>query len=241
MDTELKDLICISEASETHKMSVKEILLDALEGKLSLFAISGKALREVLVPCKDGELYHASVGEFMHQYCPLLDDREYVDVQLGQVLEIKQPQIKELIVNGSFSEVELYRHLGPARNDLAFDFWKTEREVHSCEEVIPEYSAIGLNEVHVLMSEMASIKELGSQSSLVVNAPSNTALKVIGLLMHHLAKTPKYVLGDSPNKSQVKELLLDLAEELNVSSYGLSKVDERLLSDAMRYLEEQKN
>lgn len=71
--------------------------------------------------------------------------------------------------------------------------------------------------------------------------PSSTALKVVGLLMHHLAKSPKYASGSYPNKSQIKELLLDLADELGVSNYGLSKVDERLLTEAMRYLETQKN
>ena len=71
--------------------------------------------------------------------------------------------------------------------------------------------------------------------------PSNTSLKVIGLLMHHLAKTPLYASGASPNKSQIKELLLKLAEELDVNNYGLSKVDERLLVEAMSYLENQKN
>ena len=71
--------------------------------------------------------------------------------------------------------------------------------------------------------------------------PSTTALKVIGLLMHHLAKSPKYASGTTPNKSQIKELLLELAVELDVNNYGLSKVDERLLADAMKYLDTQKN
>jgi len=33
--------------------------------------------------------------------------------------------------------------------------------------------------------------------------------KVIGLLMHHLAKTPKYASGSSLNRNQIKELLLE--------------------------------
>jgi hypothetical protein len=70
---------------------------------------------------------------------------------------------------------------------------------------------------------------------------NNTALKVIGLLMHQLAKSPKYASRSGPNKSQIKELLLTLAEDLKVSPYGLSKVDERLLTDAMKYLEDQKS
>jgi len=71
--------------------------------------------------------------------------------------------------------------------------------------------------------------------------PTKTSLKVIGLLMTHLAKSPKYASGASPNKSQIKELLLDLAEEFDVNSYGLAKVDERLLSDALKHIESQKN
>lgn len=71
--------------------------------------------------------------------------------------------------------------------------------------------------------------------------PSKTSLKVIGLLMHHLARHSGYASGTSPNKSQIKELLLVLAEEVQVNDYGLQKVDERLLADAMRYLETQKN
>ena len=59
--------------------------------------------------------------------------------------------------------------------------------------------------------------------------------------MHHLAKTPKYASGNTPNKSQIKALLLDLAAEFDVNEYGLSKVDERLLKEAMDYLEDQKN
>ena len=58
--------------------------------------------------------------------------------------------------------------------------------------------------------------------------------------MHHLAKSPKYASGTSPNMSQIKELLLDLAEELDVNSYGLAKMDERILADAIKYLETQK-
>ena len=70
---------------------------------------------------------------------------------------------------------------------------------------------------------------------------STTSLKIIGLLMHHLAKSPKYASGSSPNKSQIKELLLELAVELDVNNYGLNKVDERLLTEALKHLETQKN
>jgi hypothetical protein len=85
------------------------------------------------------------------------------------------------------------------------------------------------------------VKVAGSNGTVGgIEKTNNTALKVIGLLMHQLAKSPKYASGTSPNKSQIKELLLDLAEELGINPYGLSKVDERVLADALKYLETQK-
>ena len=75
----------------------------------------------------------------------------------------------------------------------------------------------------------------------LVTKPSTTSLKVIALLMHHLAKSPRYASGKSPNKSQIKKLLLELADELDIDDYGLNKVDERLLAEALKYLETQKN
>ena len=70
-------------------------------------------------------------------------------------------------------------------------------------------------------------------------APSKTALKVIGLFMLHLNKG-KYSNNGKPNKSQIKELLIALSKDNSIDDYGLSKVDERLLTDALAYLKEQK-
>lgn len=86
------------------------------------------------------------------------------------------------------------------------------------------------------------LKPIPSQNAeSFADRPTNTGLKVIGLLMIHLAKSPKYASGNSPNKSQIKELLIELANEFDINEYGLSKVDERLLTAAMKYLETQKN
>ena len=147
--------------------------------------------------------------------------------------------IKQLITSNSFSEAELYKPLAPLPD--GFDFWETEREIYDWEENLPEYDSISLARVHVLEHSLVSQRE--SKKSLVRAATDNaskTSLKVIALLMHHLAKSPKYASGTSPNNSQIKELLLELASELDIDPYGLNKVDERLLSDAMKYPEEQK-
>ena len=245
MNIQLRDLITIFDASKKFTLDTSEILFDALEGNLSLFVLSNKDLREALIPCKEGELFHASAGEFIHQYQPLFPHIKYVDIQLGQVLEVNEKSIKGLIVNQQFSEAELYKPLAPIWDDLEFDFWETEREVCNWEEGIPAYSDVTLERIYVLEAEVITTKaNKGNKVSIsktTTGSASSTALKVIGLLMHHLSKSPKYASGTSANRSQIKELLLDLAEELDVNSYGLSKVDERLLSDALKHIESQKN
>lgn len=244
MKIKLKDLLKIGIASQKYKTDYRQIFLEALDDKISLFLVSPKDMREVLIPCKDGELHHADVGEFIHQYQPLLDHKIYVDVELGQPLKLNARAIKSLIVHGQFSEAELYRQLAPSLNTSAVDFWKTEREVYDWKKKLPEHTTFSTSDIYVVESELVATIESNKQSSSTSSTqekPPTTALKVIGLLMHHLSKSPKYASGSSPNKVQIKELLLELATELSVNTYGLNKVDERLLTEAMRYLETQKN
>ena len=240
MDNKVKNLISLDEASEKANLSCNELLYKALDKQLGLYYLSSKDKREALVPCINGTLHHASVGDFIHQYKPLLDQIEYVDVQIAQPLRLNERAIKELLVSRQFNEVELYRELAPEIDDV--DFWKTEREVYDWEEDLPEYDTIKLEQVQVCELELEKcllVKGLPPKN--VSENPSTTSLKVIALLMHHLSKSPKYASGGAPNKSQIKELLLELAVELDVNNYGLSKVDERLLKQASDYLETQKN
>lgn len=99
-------------------------------------------------------------------------------------------------------------------------------------------STIYVNPNFKYMASSRGVNEVTSSN--VLDKPTNTALKVIGLLMSHLSKSPKYAVGNIPNKTQIKELLLELSEEFDVNEYGLSKVDERLLTDALKYIENQK-
>lgn len=240
------DLIKLTKASSKQSIETSDILFDALGGRFGLYVISNKDYREVLIPCIDGGAYQGpDFGEFIHQFKPDFNGTEYIDIQIGQVLTIAEKQVKELIVNSEFSEVELYRPLAVGNENLNIDFWKSEREVYCFEEGVPQYSTITLDAVYVSKQELEAFQDSQTKNTRlnqkVTEAPSATALKVIGLLMHHLAKSPKYVSGTSPNRSQIKELLLDLAEELDVNSYGLAKVDERILAEAMKYLETQKS
>lgn len=239
MTTNIRDLIKITEASTIYKREPRDILFDALEGKLSLYVISDKSFREALVPCRAGKLHHVVPSEFIDQYQPMLNHLQYVDIQLGQPLALNKTAIKQLIINQEFSKVELIREQEPVLESLEFDYWKTEREVYGWEEKLPEYALITLDYVHISKSALTSL--IQDNKPATSNHASNTALKVIALLMYHLAKNPKYASGTSPNKSQIKELLIELAADLGVNNYGLSKVDERLLTDAMKHLEEQKN
>lgn len=239
MDNKVKNLISLDVASEKAKLSCNELLYKALDKQLGLYHLSSKDKREALVPCINGTLHHASVGDFIHQYKPLLDQIEYVDVQIAQPLRLNERAIKELLVSRQFNEVELYRELAPEIDEV--DFWKTECEVYGWEEDLLEYDIIKLDQIQVCELELEKCLSVGLPSKNVSKDPSSTALKVIGLLMHHLSKSPKYASGDTPNKSQIKELLLELAVELDVNNYGLSKVDERLLKQASDYLETQKN
>ncbi|NRP58360.1 MULTISPECIES: hypothetical protein [unclassified Marinobacterium] len=239
MTKSLRDLINLSEAASTIKLDVSDLLFNALEGKLDLFTISTSERTLDLFPCK--KEWVDEEGFFIDTYDR--ENRQHFELEIGQVLALNKSAIKGLIVNQKFLEVELLRNLGDDLTDTEFDHWRTAEELYDHHKWVdgkPSYKEVELDNIFMLKSEVNSSKQLST--SPVNNAlASNTSLKVIGLLMHHLAKSPKYASGTSPNKSQIKELLLELAVELDVNNYGLSKVDERLLAEAMKYLETQKN
>lgn len=243
---ELTDLVSIEKATKSLNLDVDELLLQALSGKVTLFVVSNKKYREVLIPCKMGVLHHTDPGNIIEQYVPLIDQVAYVDVELGQIIELQPSQIKQLLLNQAFSEVELYKTFLDIDDDTDGLLWKSEREIYNWEDEelgypLPSYPDIELESVKVSKTYIKQYKTQPSESKSSGDVSSRTALKVVGLLMHHLAKSPKYASGNTPNKSQIKALLLDLAAEFDVNEYGLSKVDERLLKEAMDYLEDQKN
>ncbi|NRP60369.1 hypothetical protein [Marinobacterium sp. xm-d-564] len=239
MTKSLRDLINLSEAASTMKLDVSDLLFDALEGKLDLFTISKTDRTIDLIPCKKEWIDEEKF--FIDNYDQA--NSQHTEINIGQILALNESAIKGLIVNKHCSEVELLRNLGDDLTDTDFDHWRTAEELYDHHKWVdgkPSYKEVELDNIFMLKSEVNSSKQLST--SPVNNAlASNTSLKVIGLLMHHLAKSPKYASGTTPNKSQIKELLLELAVEMDVNNYGLSKVDERLLAEAMKFLETQKN
>jgi hypothetical protein len=238
---DIEQHVALSAVAIENKVKEQDILFDALSGHVSLYYISDKNIREALVPCKDGPLHHADVGEYIHQIQPMFDKLTYIDVSILQALKLSPIAIKELIVSQQFNEVELYRELAMQMDDS--NLWKTERELHDYNDELPTYNMIDLSQICMKKIELEEYFSWSASStkSIATEKPTNTSLKVIALLMHHLAKSPRYASGKSPNKSQIKKLLLELADELDIDDYGLNKVDERLLAEALKYLETQKN
>ncbi len=237
MTINITDVINLNTASKQINTGIEDILFDALEGKYQLFSLSTEEQTVQLLPCK--KKWIEEDGFFIDSYNR--EDTNTVEIELGQVLKLNNTAIKGLIVNKSFPVVELFREFAPELGDSEYEYWKTSKELFEYDEWEdgkPKYNLIGLDSIFLLKSDINIGDKLPNKTS--AEAPSKTSLKVIGLLVYHLAKSPKYASGSSPNKSQIKELLLDLAQELCINQYGLSKVDERLLTEAIKYLETQK-
>ena len=153
-------------------------------------------------------------------------------------------QVTSLFVNGNFNKLDLL-NAQLDKNQLLLDGMNTNYNGGSLKWILDPAldELLNIDDVFILENDI-KVRALKSNSDQrqSTSKPSNTALKVLGLLMHDLAKkNKKYASGTSPNKSQIKELLIDLAVELDINQYGLSKVDERLLTDALNYLDSQKN
>lgn len=237
MTIKIKDLINLDTAAKQMNTSIENILFDALEGKYQLFSLASEEQTIEMLPCKKEWIEEERF--FIDRYN--VKSSIFVETELGQVLKLNSTAVKGLIVNKSFSEVELFRELAPELGDSDYEYWKTSQELFRYEEWEdgkPKYNHVNLNSIFMLESDISNGDRLQNKTS--TEAASNTSLKVIGLLLYHLAKSPKYASGSSPNKSQIKDLLLDLAQELSINQYGLSKVDERLLTKAIKYLETQK-
>lgn len=237
MNIKIKDLVKLTTAAKNHRIDINDILIDSLEDKLPLFALATECKELDLIPCKKQWIEEEKF--YIDSYNS--KDVHWVEVKVGTILQLNEAAIKSLIVNQQFSEAELYRNLGPDLKDSEYEYWKTTSELYPSDDWVngsPVYRQINIDSIYSVTTKFNSYRE--SPLLTKTETTSKTALKVIGLLMHYLAKSPKYASGTSPNKSQIKELLLDLATELKVNQYGLSKVDERLLVDAMKYLEEQK-
>lgn len=237
MTIQLRDLRSVTDTAEKLNTDVSELLFDALDNKLELFSATTSDSSHILIPCRSEWIEEA--GGYVDIYGD--ETRLQLDVALGQIIKLNNKAIKDLLINKKFSEVELFRELGPSLESSEQEYWKTAVELYDFSGWVdnkPPYRDLGLENVFVLRTQCNNSSLTAAKTS---ELPSNTSLKVIGLLMHHLAKSPKYTSGSSPNKSQIKELLLELAMELDVNNYGLSKVDERLLAEAMKYLETQKN
>jgi hypothetical protein len=219
----LADLIQLVKYNDKEGLTYRESLAKALAGKIEIFYVFDGMMLVIYDPIDDS---HNGKGTENNMF----GGPESIEIEYSpcDFIHLTPKVLRDLWGYVSYEDFEV--RLG----DLVYEHVP---EGFKLATMLDGYArAITIDNLYIKPGLPQETKVSGDNE----NKQSNNALKVIGLLMRHLAKTPKYASGDSPNKSQIKELLLDLAEELKVNSYGLSKVDERLLSDAMTYLEEQK-
>ena len=248
----LFDLIPFNEAITKFGISKNTLLKEASVNNISIIypakqfqSLHLKLCQHMRHEVGDGTFYDPG-GEWypIFYYSETLDivSKEF-EINSGDLLKIGSTCITLLYTNESFSLLNLVNEI-LEQDKSVLDGQETDYSGGPLMWV-PDTSineVFGFEDIYVIESEAASLlPQVQTPSTGEIYKPKDSALKVIGLLMHHLAKSPRYASGTSPNKSQIKELLLELAVELDVNNYGLSKVDERLLAEAMKYLETQKN
>jgi hypothetical protein len=246
------DLVPLNEAASQLQISETTLMKVAAANELGLF-YPAKQLQSFVLQLSEYTNHYDERGNAFApsgDWFPLFDynrDQKPIlkelTVKQGEVLRLDEECSTSLLVNGKFNKLDLL-NAQLDKNQSLLDGMNTNYNGGSLKWTFDPAldEPLSINDVFILESDIkASALKSNSDQRQSTSKSSNTALKVIGLLMHHLAKSPKYASGSLPNKSQIKALLLDLAQELDIDPYGLSKVDERLLSEAMKYLENQKN
>jgi hypothetical protein len=224
---QLDDLTPLAVYCENEKLIYRQVLAKALAGKVELYYVFDRWAEVTYVLEED--FINGTVTDKNFREAPSCVEKSY---NICDFIPLTDSYLKGLWKAENSSNTWLYfEELFELGSPEGYVVASLDRE--SDDEAIIDNLFINPN------PRLSTTKEQTSDKGLA--KPSTTALKVIGLLMHHLAKSPKYASGTTPNKSQIKELLLELAVELDVNNYGLSKVDERLLAEAMKYLETQKN
>jgi hypothetical protein len=224
---QLDDLTPLAVYCEKEKLIYRQVLAKALAGKIDIYYVFDRWAEVTYVLEED--FINGTVTDKNFYEAPSCIEKAY---NICDFIQLTDGYLKGLWKAENNKSTWLYfEELFDLGSPEGYAVASLNRE--SDDEAIIDNLFINPN------PSLLSAKEQTSSNTPV--KPSTTALKVIGLLMHHLAKSPKYASGTTPNKSQIKELLLELAVELDVNNYGLSKVDERLLAEAMKYLETQKN
>jgi hypothetical protein len=216
----LDELLPIEVYAKTNEISVKEVIGLGILGRLNVFYAFDEPALVIYEP----------VLAYKGTKINMEEDDRYVEYLSPDVIKIAKLPLNLLYANNQTELINLIK----ANTPEGFMF---DRMLDGANRIVDVNKVFVTTELLSQASTHFEKKELQTFS----DRPTQTSLKVIGLFMRHLAKSPKYALGDQPNKSQIKELLLGLASEFNIKEYGLSKVDERLLKDAMNYLETQKN
>lgn len=219
----LDDLIPLETYNKNNNLTFRETLANALAGKIEIHHVLDGRIFIVYEPIDDT---HRGKGTKNN----IISDKDCIEIEYlsCDFFPITETVMRELWGNQEEKLITLLSDIAPEGFFLQKILNGSERLINESSIYVDPHSD----------TKLTTEKEKRSNQT---EKPSSTALKVIGLLMHHLAKTPKYAAGSSPNKSQIKELLIELSDDLNINDYGLSKIDERLLTDALKYIENQNN
>jgi len=90
-------------------------------------------------------------------------------------------------------------------------------------------------------AEIEELKNRATTNTQKTNSGLKTELLVAGLLIQHLAQQEGlYRSSGTINNLQVKNRLLELADEFDIKDQGLNNANERIIKNALKYLEERK-
>jgi hypothetical protein len=221
----LEDLTPIELYSNNNQLNIRDVIGLGLMGKLDIFYLFDAPSLVIYEPESEQQ---AALGTKNN----MVADDGCVEIEYlpGDLLPVTKRPLNLLYTNSQTELINLVKGNTP-------DGFKFGRMLDGSKRIVDAGKVF----IDPATLRQQPLPPEPQQAQELASRPTKTSLKTVGLLMMHLAKSPKYASGNAPNKSQIKELLLDLATEYGIKEYGLAKVDERLLTDAMEYLETQKN
>lgn len=212
MDLKMKldELISLDDFNQNNKFTTRKTLSRALENQLEVYYGFSSEIHATYEPIDNSDNGQNKPKRVWGEYEP------------ADLVRLPTRVIKEIWGKGE------------AYVDLLLD--EISPEGYGMIGIIPANTIIITeNDLYVKKTSVAKMTQASNDES-----ATPAALKVIGLLMHHLSETPKYKYGEAPNKRAIQELLLSLADKYEIDDVGLRRADERVLTKALEYLQTQK-
>ncbi len=217
---QIKDLKQSTEVCSEKKIGYRELIMKAIEGELEAFYVFSS----------DCSVSYASAPELLAtphdaDASPDKPKTKRIIYEVLNSLLIPVPVLKKLWGNNQVSLETLLSETAP--------------EGYVLSGYLP-HSQVTIAETNVFVKP--NQRAVAAEEVTADENPQkyNTALKVIGLFMRHLAEDPTYEHRGGPNRSAIRLRLLDLAEEFDIKEYGLGTADDGVLREALEHLEKER-